>query len=228
MTGVQTCALPISGRTAILALSMFNTASQNDTSIDTRSRSYLFVRVSLAGSGASLSLDSEVLYGVDDVFSSTSSSSGGGYQELSFYGATEEIDREPIFDEHGVQIGDTVTYEYPSAVAVQDAPGGWRGPGSISSTVRWLVMVVFQGETPVPCYLNFEDGFSIGAASFSCSTDRAQIVEEFNDGTNRVSQPGISHLSGGGSSSGKSTISWQGPGDAWARSVSYGDRKSVV
>jgi hypothetical protein len=223
---VQLHAVSSSGRNAVLAWSAFNTTSGTDTDTDLRMRPYSFAQVSLTGSGETLAVAVTVLYGSDDVMHFKQEVVGGAQNQYAVMGAGSETDREPIFDQQGTQIGDKVTYNFPTSLGVTEGPG-WQGPTSSSTVIKWLVMLPFEGENPSPCYLDFTDSWSMGAASFSVDTTQPLITNEYNDGSVDILQPGSYSLSGGCAATGNTTIKWDGPGEEWAQWVSYGSSSSI-
>lgn len=218
---VQLHSVSTSGRNAVLAWSAFNTTAGTDTDTDLRMRPYSFAQVALTGSGVTLAVAVTVLYGPDEVMHFKQEVLGGAQNQYAVMGAGSETDREPIFDQQGTQIGDKVTYNFPSSLGVQEGPG-WQGPTSSSTVIKWLVMLPFDGEEPSPCYLDFTDSWSIGGASFSVVTTVPRIANEYNDGSIDIVQPGSYSVSGGCVAAGNATIKWDGPGEEWAQGVSYG------
>jgi hypothetical protein len=223
---VQIHSVSTSGRNAVLAWSAFNTTSGTDTDTDLRMRPYSFAQVTLTGSGVTLGVTVSVLYGSDEVMHFKQEVLGGAQNQYAVMGAGSETDREPIFDQQGTQIGDKVTYNFPSSVGVQEGPG-WQGPTSSSTVIKWLVMLPFEGEEPSPCYLDFTDSWSIGGASFSVVTIEPRIANEYNDGSIDIVQPGSYSVSGGCVAAGNATIKWDGPGENWAQGVTYGSSSSI-
>ncbi|WP_268797509.1 hypothetical protein [Pseudomonas huanghezhanensis] len=225
-TAVRLHSVSTSGRNAVLAWSAFNTTDQSDMDTDARLRPYSFAQVTLSGFGADVAVTVTVLYGSGEVMKVERSLTGGGQNQFALLSATEEIDREPILNEQGVAIGDKVTYNYPSSLGVVSG-NGWQGPTSSSTAIKWLVMLPFEGEQPSPCYLNFTDSWAIGGASFSVATSSPRIANEYYNGEVNIVQNGVGVVSGGAVSAGNSTISWEGPGDDWVQSVSYGSSGSI-
>lgn len=223
---VQLHSVSTTGKNAVLAWSAFNTASGTDTDTDFRMKPYSFAKVALTGSGVTLAVAVTVLYGSDAVMNVKQEVLGGSQNQFAVMGAGSETDREPIFDQQGTQIGDKVTYNFPSSLGVQEGPG-WQGPTSSSTVIKWLVMLPFDGEEPSPCYLDFTDAWALGAASFSVTTTEPLITNEFNNGTVDIVQSGSYSLSGGCVAAGNATIKWDGPGEGWNRGVSYGSSSSV-
>ena len=215
-----------SGRNAVIAWCVFNTAPSSSIVTDTRPRAYTFAQVSLTGSGDSIGAQVTVLYNADDVMEITETTSGGLSNTLGPLQADVETGREPLFDEQGTQIGDTITYRYSGSVAVVTG-SGWRGPESAATTKKWLVMLPFEGENPSPRYLSFTDSWALGRASFSVSTARSRIARVYYSGHTDEAQDAIPSLSGGASASGNCTLKWEGPGQNWSASVSYGASSSI-
>lgn len=211
------------GRTAILAWSLFNRApSGGGQDVDVRPRAYTFYKISLERIESTLSLSGEVLFDFNDVFTEEIISSTG--TEYSSFGPTPaptETDREPIIRD-GNYVGDTVTYDFSPSVPVIHGPSGsWYGPANLEQTRQWMVMVVFEDETPSPCYLKFHDTYTRGAASFSASTVSPRIIEEYTDGTLQVIDDGVRNITGGAVASGQGSVTWNGPGSEWSRTNSY-------
>lgn len=223
---VQLHSVSSSGRNAVLAWSAFNTTSGTDPDTDFRMRPYSFSQVTLTGSGEALSVAVTVLYGSDDVMHVKQEVLGGAQNQFALMGAGSETDREPIYDQQGAQVGNKVTYNFPTSLGVQEGPG-WQGPTSSSTVIKWLVMLPFDGEEPSPCYLDFTDAWALGAASFSVTTTEPRITNEFNNGTVDIVQLGTYSLSGGCVATGNATIKWDGPGEGWNRAVSYCSSSSV-
>lgn len=211
-----------SGRTAILAWSLFNPATGNaEKTVDARVRAYMFYKVSLSRVEKTFVVAGEVLFDFDDIYSEELSDSGNLYGSFGEAGGAIEIDRTPIIRD-GEHVGDTVTYNFSPTVEVINGPTGtWNGPASSEATRQWMVMVAFEDETPRPCYLKFHDTYARGGASFSASTLSPMIREEFNDGSSQTIDPGSMNITGGGSASGQGTVSWEGPGTAWSRTNQY-------
>lgn len=212
-----------SGKTAILAWSLFNRSSDRDAQdVDVRPRAYTFYKISLERTETAVLISGEVLYSFDDVYSEDRSESGTPYSRFGNSGALGlEIDRKPIIRD-GKYLGDTVTYDFsPVVEVISGDSGNWNGPSSLEVTRRWMVMVVFDNETVRPCYLNFHDTYARGEASFTGQTLSPKIIEEYTDGTQQIIDDGKLNITGGGFGSGQGAVTWEGPGAEWSRTNNY-------
>ena len=210
-----------SGRTAILAWSLFNRTSDRDAQdVDARPRPYTFYKVSLDRTESVLSIAGEVLFAFDDVYTEERNESGDSYGQFGDTGPAIEIDRKPI--ERDPSLGDVVTYDFSPTIEVINGPSGsWNGPASLEVTRQWMLMVVFESEDIRPCHLKCHDTYVRGAASFTVSTLSPLIVEEYKNGGQNVLDYGSSNITGGGIASGRGTATWDGPGSEWSRTNSY-------
>ncbi|MEQ7921135.1 hypothetical protein ABQX22_18200 [Xanthomonas sp. WHRI 1810A] len=209
------------GRTAVLAWSLFNPATGSaERDVDFRPRAFGFYKVSLALIENALSVTGEVLFGFDDIYSEEVSSGETLYSKFGNSGDLVEVDRQPIIRDE--TLGDTVTYEFsPTVEVITGESGVWNGPLNWESTVQWLVMVLFDGETPKPCYLKFHDTYVRGEASFTATTVSPLIREEYSDGGSQTLDPGYMNITGGGVASGQGTVTWLGPGAPWSMTNQY-------
>ena len=216
-----------SGRTAIFAWMAYNDLGQSGEFtkvLDFRPRAYMYYKVSIEGSHSQLRLTGEILYTLDDIFSVTTDITNS-ILRCSFGPGLpmKEVGREPYFDPYGAPAGEKVTYDYSDQVDVVMMEGGqWRSPSSWTNRTRWMVMIVFNDETPMPCYLTTTDVGMVGSASFTRVTDTQYITQEYPDGSFNVLQQGASHVEGGGSSGGNFTIAWEGGESLWSAQISYG------
>jgi len=214
-----------SGRTAVLAWNVFNSGS--DRSVDTRHRTYTFVKVTLRGVGLSLSAVHEVLYPFSAVFSETLAPGSQYVQVGGNTGNLVEKSRTAL-DEGG---GDRVVYEFDSTVEFVESNG--PGPFSMISPMafvqrqNWLVGVFFDGEEPVPGYIRIT---STGGSYWSVELETVlpEIIIQYYDGTTVIEQTGQSMYRGGGGFSGSCTIAWDGPGATWSRSFNYATSSAIV
>ncbi|NWD49012.1 hypothetical protein [Pseudomonas gingeri] len=207
-----------SGRTAILAWTVFNGGSERTT--DIRHRAFTFVKVTLRGAGLSISAVHEVLYPFSEVVSEVLAP---GLQYVQVGGNTGNLVEKSrtALEEGG---GDRVVYEYEKTVEFVESNG--PGPFSMASPIvfvqrqNWLVAVFFDGEDPVPGYIRVA---SMGGSFWSVEleTVRPEIVIQFYDGSTTIEQLGQSMYRGGGGFSGSCTITWDGPGAPWSRAFNY-------
>lgn len=226
---VRLHAVSESGRTAILALSAFNApgTEANEAKTDTRRRNYCYIKFSLSGTGPMVTADMAILYASDAIYTDELLEFvGGSYQDPDALSVVpEEIDRVPLFNEAGEHYADRVSYERSGSVPMY--PGG-TGPYPLRSSwsqrnrLKWLVRVVFDGETPVPCYLTVIQQHQSQEMTFSVHSTQPRIADEWLTGGTVVTvQDEIYYITGSGSDSGSSVISWEGPGGPWSRSVSF-------
>lgn len=218
------------GQNVILAWMAYNNEGQ--PSIDSMPRAYAFLKLSLEGSGEGLLVTQDLLYGpdqvrVDDDYPNQS------YYSIESAGSTMiEKDREPILDENGAEVGHMVTYEYSTEVTLKSQPNAglyfFPGPVEFTRLQSWIVAVGFVGEEPTPCTLNCSLTASRAMVGLNFVTDTDQVQREFYTGQVDIVQPGAGHVSGGGSSGGSITVSWESAGASWASSVSFSTVSQVV
>lgn len=217
---VRVHAVSSSGRNVILAWCAFNdTGGLGEQGIDTRPRPFTFVKLSMSGVGEKIALVPQVLYGLDEILTETELQVGGGYRRTDFL-KMKEVSRTPLQDGNGNVYADRVTYEYESEVPMVPVTGA--GPGSyrdaLSSTreQKWLVMVGFDGEQPVPGYLTLSANTSLTPMRFTASTEKPLIMIRYRDGSSSTEQDGKAVVSGGGSSQSNAVVRWTGLGEPWA------------
>lgn len=225
---VRLHAVSESGRTAIFALSAYNApgTEANEAKTDTRRRNYFYVKFSLSGTGPAVNAEMSVLYSDAAIYSNTELEFVGGASQVPDADATPsvETDREPLYTEAGVHYADRVSYEKNGSVPMTAVnPGGnsLRTSWQYSTLEKWLVRVQFDGETPVPCYLENLRVLDSSEMTFSLQTLQPQIMIEYVGGGNQTEQQGQYLMTGGGSVTGSSTLSWNGPGDPWSRVIGF-------
>lgn len=224
---VRLHAVSESGRTAIVALSAFNApgTQANEAKTDTRRRNYCYIKFSLSGTGPMVTAAMSILYSDAAIYSNTELEFIGGYfQEPYGSPPTEETEREPLYTEAGVHYADRVSYESNGPVPMRQTnqgPNALRASWRYSTLEKWLVRVQFDGETPVPCYLKNLRSLTSSEITLNQSTLQPQIMIEFLNGGNQTEQQGQYLIQGGGSVSGGSTLSWEGPGDPWSRGIGF-------
>jgi hypothetical protein len=211
------------GQNVVLAWMAYNNEGQ--ANIDSMPRAYAFLKLSLEGSGEGLLVTQDLLYGPDQV------RVDGDYPNQSYYSIDStgtsmiEKDREPILDENGVEVGHTVTYEYSTDVNLKSELNAglyfFPGPVEFTRLQSWIVAVGFVGEEPMPCSLKCSLTASRAMVGLNFVTDTDQIQREFNTGHVDIVQPGAGHVSGGGSSGGSLTVSWESAGETWASSITF-------
>lgn len=216
-----------SGRTAIVVLSAFNApgTEANEAKTDTRRRNYYYVKFSLSGTGPLVNAEMSILYSDAAIYSNTELEFiGGTAQVIDGQPPAEEVEREPLYTEEGIHYADRVSYESNGAVPMREVNPGlntlrtsWR----YSTLEKWLVRVQFDGETPVPCYIKNLRQLDSSEMTFEMQTLRPQIMIEYLNGGNQTEQEGQYLTTGGGSVTGSSTLSWDGPGDPWSRAMGF-------
>lgn len=217
---VRVHAVSSSGQNVILAWCAFNdVGSTGEKDVDTRPRPFTFVKVSMSGAGEMIALEVQVLYRLDDILTETEIQVGGGYSRTEFLNL-REVSRTPISDGAGNVYAHRVTYEYESTVPMVPVngagPGSYRDALNSSREQKWLVMVGFDGEQPVPGYLTLSANVSLTPMRFSASTEKPLIMIRYLDGSSNTEQEGKAVVSGGGSSRSNAVVNWAGPGESWA------------
>lgn len=228
--GIRLHAVSDSGTNAIVAATMFNDRSVARTA-DPLHHAYTFIKVSLVKNEEGVSATGEVLYGPDQLISR------GPVPDYTAirYGFSDMIeeDREPIVDSSGNHVGDTVTYSWdPTMVMVEipyrDDPRELIGPVSYTRARKWILMVGFSGETPVPYTVQTTETASRALTTLSAVTVTKRIRREYFAGAIDTEQAGEVYVEGSGSSQGTFECRLSGPGGTWSRSCEWSTSAVIV
>lgn len=211
------------GTNAIIAWMAFNRTDTDSLARDTdgRPKAYLFYQVSLSGSGADLAGEGKIVFDIDDIVSVSSSSSGGARVSMGTVGLDEVTSRKPVYDEQGIQIGETLTREYPASVA--STPGNdWPGGSGNSLRYEWLLQVSFDGEDITPWYLKVRNDSSVSGANFSIVTTKPwTFYLDFIDQLEYTVENGEAYSNGAVSSTGTFTVSIECGGKKWSHTSQF-------
>lgn len=223
-----------SGRTAVLALCAFNVASTEawQKTIDVRPRPYLYLQLSLTGTGPLILAELSTLYASESILTRTVTAELTTYRQAGTSPRVES-DRQPIVDEAGTRVGWRVTYDYASDVPIYSVgpfEGGWVGPGDETIEWRWLGQMAFVGETPTASYLQVTHDLSVFGASFTVDTLQPMIDDEFDNGSVLHVQEGIQQVMGRCNSGGTTRAAWlDGEGAVlWSEALSFSTQNTSL
>lgn len=206
------------GRHAILALVTYQNAAV--TPLDKRPRAYRFFLASVTGEGEGLEVSISLLYGIDDIAPAAESSGPSGFVRIIPAQRGEELERVPEYTD-GELTSYRVTYAFQEASGFE--PIGtqtlFTKPGLRTNRYRRMLMVRFDGETPVPGYIELQSTCTVPEPSLTRETIEPIIVREFVSGGQSTIQAGVSKLVGSTSVTGTVTLSWSGAG-SWSKVMS--------
>ncbi|MEB2870307.1 hypothetical protein [Pseudomonas rhizosphaerae] len=226
--GIRLHAVSDSGATAIVAATMFN---NRDTAgvADALHRPYAFIKVGLVKSEEGVVATGEVLYGPSQVMSL---GTYPGFETLRYgLGDMVEEDRQPIVDQSGNHVGDTVTYSFDPTMVMEVIPydpSQLRGPISYTRVDKWIPAVGFEGETPRPWIVQCTESASRALTTLSAVTVSQRIQREYFSGQIETVQAGEARAEGTASAQGEFSVRVSGPGSAWARSSQWSTSSQIV
>ena len=205
------------GRHAVLALMTYQNLSGNP---DRNPRAYRYYLAEIIGDGsdeAPIAMTISTLYGITDIRPEQVYDQPGGFASTSGGGRGAEISRAPYYVS-GSLAGYDVTYNFdPTYEVVPSASGAYTVPGTYRTTDKWMIMVRFDGETPVPVYVKSVMESIVPAPSLTLETITPQVWREPLTGTPTKTANGSSQVSGSVTVSGTLDVTLEGAAESWTR-----------